>query len=120
MNNVTLTGRLTDDPAEPRTTKNGHQVLELRVAVNRPKRHTVFVDVTCWDRTAENAARYLTKGSQVGITGELDQDQWTDRETGQARSRHYVRAERVEFLDHRLAPPAQAAPAVGESVAAGP
>jgi single-strand DNA-binding protein len=120
VNNLTIIGRLTEDPPEPRTTKSGHRVLDLRVAINRPKRHTVFVDVTCWDRTADNAARYLAKGSQVGITGELDQDEWTDAESGQVRRRLYVRAERVEFPDHRLAPAAQAVPAVGESVAAGP
>lgn len=111
MNNVSAIGRLTEDPPEVITTLSGKKVLEVRMAINRPNRPTVFVDVKAWGATAENVREYLAKGSLVGVTGELARDEWTDRATGEPRSKHFVNARRVEFLDQRLKPPAAPAAA---------
>lgn len=102
MNNVTLIGRLTDDPPGVATTNSGKQFLDVRLAINHPKRDTVFVDVTCWGKTAENVHEYLAKGSLVGVTGELERAEWADRTTGEPRSKHYINAQRVDFLDQRI------------------
>ena len=102
MNNVNLTGRLTKAPEQPSTTNSGTPVLDLRLAVNHRRRDTVFVDVTCWGGVAEAAADHLTKGSLVGVSGELARDEWTDKTTGEPRQRFYVNARSVDFLDFRL------------------
>lgn len=51
---------------------------------------------------AEAAADHLTKGSLVGVSGELARDEWTDKTTGEPRHRYYVNARSVDFLDFRL------------------
>jgi single-strand DNA-binding protein len=102
MNNVNLTGRLTKAPEQPSTTNSGTPVLDLRLAVNHRRRDTVFVDVKCWGGVAEAAADHLTKGSMVGVSGELARDEWTDKTTGEPRQRFYVNARSVDFLDFRL------------------
>jgi len=102
MNNVNLTGRLTKAPEQPSTTNAGTPVLDLRLAVNHRRRDTVFVDVKCWGGVAEAAAEHLTKGSLVGVSGELARDEWTDKTTGEPRHRFYVNAGSVDFLDFRL------------------
>jgi single-strand DNA-binding protein len=102
MNNVNLTGRLTKAPERPTVTASGRQLLNLRLAVNHHRRDTVFVDVTCWEGVAEAAADHLTKGSLVGVTGELARDEWTDKATGERRQRYYINARSVDFLDFRL------------------
>jgi single-strand DNA-binding protein len=108
LNKVFLMGRLTFDP-ELRYAPSGSAVSELRLAVNRAwtgrdgerKEETLFIDVTVWDRQAENCCQFLKKGSQVHIEGSLKMDTWDDKTTGEKRSKIKVQAERVQFLDRR-------------------
>lgn len=101
MNSVNLIGRLTRDP-ELRTTAEDSPVAVLRVALPRRRggddAGAVFVNVVCFGRQAEAANEYLYKGRRVAVEGRLEQREWTDTD-GEARSRHEVYAERVEFLD---------------------
>ena len=105
LNKVMLIGNLTRDP-EIRQTPKGVSVTDLGIAINRVytsdsgerQEDVTFVDVTLWDRLAENAAQYLSKGRAVFIEGRLKLDSWEDKDSGQNRSRLRVVAERVQFL----------------------
>jgi single-strand DNA-binding protein len=133
LNKVFLMGRLTFDP-ELRYAPSGSAVTELRLAVNRGwtgrdgerKEETLFIDITVWDRQAENCCQYLKKGSQVHIEGALKMDTWDDKTTGEKRSKIKVLADRVQFLDRRGDSGAgadqdySAAPASGPGPGAGP
>lgn len=129
LNKVFLMGRLTFDP-ELRYTPSGSAVTDLRMATSRVwtakdgdrREETLFIDVTVWDRQAENCCQYLRKGSGVHIEGSLKMDTWDDKTTGEKRSKIRVNAERVQFLDRRgdaggaaesdeAPPPAREAPA---------
>ena len=100
-----LLGNLTRDP-ELRHTPKGSAVADVGLAVNRRvpdggggwKDETTFIDVTLWGTTAENAAKYLSKGRPVFIEGRLDLQIWDDKETGQKRSKLKVVGENVQFL----------------------
>ena len=109
FNKVILIGNLTRDP-QVRYTPGGQAVSEIGLAVNRSwfdknanqKREEVtFVDVTLWGRTAEIAGEYLGKGKQVLIEGRLQLDQWTDKESGQKRSKLHVVGENMTMLGSR-------------------
>lgn len=108
LNKVFLMGRLTFDP-ELRYTPSGAAVTDLRMATSRTwtgkdgdrKEETLFIDVTVWDRQAENCCQYLRKGSGVHIEGALKMDTWDDKTTGEKRSKIRVSADRVQFLDRR-------------------
>lgn len=111
FNKVILLGNLVRDP-ELRNTPTGVPVCKFRLAVNDPRRggsssddqgreKTLFIDITTWRRTAEICAQYLSKGSSVLVEGRLDQDEWTDKESGQMRSKVYVTAFTVQFLPGR-------------------
>ena len=105
LNKVYLMGNLTSDPAL-RYTPNGAAVCELRIAINRtfmsgsgqPREEVTFVDVTVWNKNAENCQRFLAKGSPVFVEGRLQLDQWEDRETGKRSSRLRVVADAVQCL----------------------
>jgi single-strand DNA-binding protein len=108
MNTINLIGRLTQDP-ERRGDGDHGAVVVLRLAVPR-RRGTdhagaVFINVVCFGRQAEVAEEYLYKGRRVAVEGRLDHWEWTGPD-GEARARHEVVAERVQFLDAR--PRAQA------------
>src|SRR4051812_31977240 len=108
LNKVFLIGRLTHDP-ELRYTPNGAAVSDLRLATSRQyttkdgttQKDTLYIDVTVWNRQAENCCQYLKKGRAVHIEGYLKMDTWDDRTTGEKRSKVKVEAERVQFLDSR-------------------
>jgi single-strand DNA-binding protein len=105
INRVVMTARLTRDPNLLSTT-SGTPVCNLRVACNTLRKDSVtgewvsrpnFFDVTVWGAQAESAARYLSKGSQVGIDGHLE---WREWEAQDASKRQAVRiiAEKLQFL----------------------
>ena len=85
MNEITIQGNLTDDPALHHS-PNGVAVLTFSVAVNgrRFNRQTngwvhtapVFHNVVAFNALAENAADSLVKGTTVTITGEFVDDSW--------------------------------------------
>lgn len=108
LNRVFLMGRLTQDP-ELRYTASQIAVTELRLATSRAwtgkdgerREDTLYIDVTVWNRQAENCCQYLRKGSPVHIEGYLKMDTWDDKTTGEKRSKVKVEADRVQFLGSR-------------------
>ncbi len=104
LNKVFLMGNLTRDP-ELRYTPNGTAVTDLGLAVNErytgrdgnQVERTLFVDVVAWARQAETASEYLSKGSPIFVEGQLQMDEWEDKE-GEKRKKLRVRAWRVQFL----------------------
>lgn len=119
-NRVILVGNLTRDP-ELRYIPSGTPVVDLGLAVNHRRKapsgewveEPVFVDITLWERQAEVASEYLSKGSPVLIEGRLKLDTWTTND-GQKRSKLRVVGERMQLLGARQpgegAPGGQAAP----------
>lgn len=97
MNKVILSGNLVADP-EARTSSAGKAITNFRLAVSGRNDKTVFVDVTCFDKTAENVAKFKKKGEPLLIDGRLELDVWDDKTSGQKRSKLYVIADNVEFL----------------------
>ena len=98
MNKIFIIGRLTAEP-ENRTTPNGISVTTLRVAVNRRmnRDQTDFFNVVTWRGLADNCARYLVKGQQVAVEGELQMRAYEDRD-GTKRTAIEINANNVEFL----------------------
>ena len=100
LNKVFLMGRLTFDP-ELRRTTGGTAVTELRMATTRSwagrdgerREETLFIDVTVWDRQAENCCQFLRKGSAIHVEGSLKMDTWDDKNTGEKRSKIRVHAD---------------------------
>lgn len=97
MNTVQIICRLTRSP-ETLTTDQGTQIAKLRVAVNgRDNTRPVFADVKCFGKLAAACGRYLDTGKQIAVEGRLAHDEWATDDGGK-RSKLYVIAERVEFL----------------------
>lgn len=104
LNAVNLVGRLTKDP-EMQYTKSGTAMTKMSIANNyivksgdETRNEVNYFDVTVWGNQATNCEKYLKKGSQVIISGELRQDRWTDSTTQQARSKIGIQANRIQFL----------------------
>jgi single-strand DNA-binding protein len=85
LNRVTLIGRLARD-GELKYTNGGTAVLNFSIAVGKSippkdggtewKTQTSFFDAVLFGQTAERKKGMMTKGRQVAIDGELQQDKW--------------------------------------------
>ncbi|HMW92233.1 MAG: single-stranded DNA-binding protein [Candidatus Obscuribacter sp.] len=84
--NVSLVGNLVKAP-ERIEFSSGRVKTTMVVAVNSFVRSTGKTDKACdfykvetWGKLAELAARCLSKGNQITVTGRLILDHWTDRQ----------------------------------------
>ena len=95
-NSITAAAYLVKDP-EVRTTSTGKKVVNLRVGISTANAKTkCFIDVEYWDKTAEIAEKYLTKGREFIVQGELCMSSW--EKDGKNFSKYYVRGKDLQFL----------------------
>ncbi|HLM60008.1 MAG TPA: single-stranded DNA-binding protein [Pyrinomonadaceae bacterium] len=104
FNKIIVIGNLGRDP-ELRYTPQGTAVCNFSVATSEKKRDkagdlqeiTTWFRVTTWNKQAENASKYLTKGRPVYVEGRLRIEEWTDRD-GKNRYTLEVNATDLQFL----------------------
>ena len=107
MNKVFLIGRLTRDP-ELRYTGSNKAVCQITVAVNRgfggqnSNAETDFINVVLWDKTAENVAKYMTKGRLLLVEGTIQTRNYDNNEGRKVYVTEVV-ATNVQFLESRNA-----------------
>ena len=100
MNNIQLIGRITKD-LELKQSGNT-SMCNFTVAVNRKfakegQQKADFINVICFNKVAENLVKYQGKGSQIGVVGSLNIDQYQDQE-GNNKTFTKVVANEIEFL----------------------
>jgi single-strand DNA-binding protein len=101
-----------------RYTSNGVPVARFRIAVNEHRRDpagekqekTHWFSCVAWKNVAETVVKYLAKGSQVGISGSLQQRSW-QRDSGETRSVVEIVVRDLTMLDGRKR---EGAPAAGD------
>ena len=72
MNKIFICGRLTREPQVTHL-QSGKGVARFTIAVNRAydREKADFIDCEAWEKQGELVAKYLTKGSQCIVEGEL-------------------------------------------------
>ena len=108
-NKVVLIGRLTADPELKYTPGAGAAVCSFTLAVDRKptkdgKKEADFLRCTAWNKTAENIANYMSKGSMLGISGHLQSRNYQDKE-GNKRNITEIVVEEAQFLDSKKGKP---------------
>lgn len=99
MNKWIGIGRLTKAP-ELRRTGTGKAVASFTLAVDEgwgENRETLFIDCNAWEKTAENCAKFLDKGSKVAVTGRIKKRSYEkdDRKIWITE----IKVDEVEFLE---------------------
>jgi len=97
---VHVMGNLVRDP-ELKYTPQGNAVCTATLAVSRGKKgeeQTSFFDCVFWGKSAETVAEYFRKGNPIVAHGELIQDSWQDKETGQKRNKIKIQSRGFTFL----------------------
>ena len=103
MNKVVLLGRLTKKP-ELKETKANKSVCDFSIAVNRNytnddgEREADFINCQVWNKQAENLCKYMDKGSQLSLEGNIRTDSYED-DKGNRRFKTYVLVSNIEYLE---------------------
>lgn len=102
INSCTFSGRAGRDP-EVRYFEGGTMVAEFSIAIDGFKRdqQPIWLPVKIWGKQAQVAADFVRKGSKIGISGKLEQETWTDRNTGDERSKLLLNCQQLTLLDSR-------------------
>ncbi len=99
-----IVARLTKD-AKVNTTKSGKQVINFDLAVNEKfrvkatgelKSNTKYVECSMW--YGFSLAKYLTKGKQLLVTGDVDARAYTNKDN-KAVCKLVLRVTKIKFLD---------------------
>ncbi len=107
LNKVHIIGRLGQNP-EVKYTSDGKVVCTFSVATSeyytdkngQKKETTEWHNIVCFDRTAENCGKFISKGSLVHVEGRLKTDKWQDK-NGNDRYTTKINAQLVQFLDRK-------------------
>jgi single-strand DNA-binding protein len=99
LNVCSFTGRAGRDP-EVRYFESGSMVANLTLAVDGWKRDSepLWLPLTIWGKTAQVAADYVRKGSQIAVSGQLQNETWTDKATGEKRSKVILSVSELTLL----------------------
>jgi single-strand DNA-binding protein len=97
LNKALLIGHLGKDP-EIRVTAEGSPVAHFSLATNEfwvdksgtRQERTEWHNIVAWNKLADIAKRYLTKGRQVYIEGRIRTREWDDREGNKRRTTEIV------------------------------
>ena len=103
INRVVLVGRLTKDP-ELRYTSSNIPVSKFTLAVNRTfagpsgEREADFIQCVVWRKQAENLAKFVRKGSLIGVEGRIQTGSYDDKD-GIRKYTTEVIGDSVQFLE---------------------
>lgn len=92
LNKIFIQGNVTRDP-EVRTTANGNKIVKFGLAWNETRNGEEtahFYNVVVMGRTADFVEQYVKKGSGVIVEGQLNNNRWVDKESGDKRSAHEI------------------------------
>ena len=103
INRTILVGRLTKDP-ELRYTSSNIAFARFTLAVNRTfagpngEREADFIQCIAWRKQAENLARFVRKGSLIGVEGRIQTGSYDDKD-GTRKYTTDVVCDSVQFLE---------------------
>lgn len=103
INRTVLVGRLTKDP-ELRYTTSNIAFARFTLAVNRTfagpsgEREADFIQCISWRKQAENLARFVKKGSLIGVEGRIQTGSYDDN-NGVRKYTTDVVCDSVQFLE---------------------
>jgi single-strand DNA-binding protein len=112
LNSVGLLGVAMNAPELKKVGEHTKAAFRLLVSsrITKERDEKLFIEVECWDGQAETSAKAIVKWSNVLVTGRLRLDEWEDKNGGGKRSKIFVLADRVQFLDYAKRPEEHGAP----------
>lgn len=99
INQHEFTGRIGDTPIT-KYFPSGTVVSKFNIAVKAPYQSETAIWCTCeaWGKLAETAANWVETGKTVSVQAEMKIESWTDKNTGELRTKPVFKVNRLELL----------------------
>jgi len=99
LNVCSFTGRAGRDP-ETRYFESGSMVAEFSIAIDGWKRDSnpLWLNLKIWGKTAQIAGDYIKKGSMIAVSGSLESETWTDKASGEEKSKIVLNVKELTLL----------------------
>lgn len=102
INEVFLVGRAGIDP-DTRFFESGKHKTRLTLAVDIPgkardSKEAYWFNLEFWDKLSELADKYIRKGKQIAVNGDLRYETWEDRATGNQCHGYTVTVRELKLL----------------------
>ena len=94
FNELSVLGNVGQD-VDVRYFDSGKNKSGFSLAVRRSREETDWFPIELWGDTAKIAEKYVEKGSKVGVVGHLKLDSWTDKNTGEVRTKPVIVGDRI-------------------------
>ena len=104
MNTLNLVGNIARD-LETKIVGDNMTIVKTAIAVNKKIKgqdKTMFIDVTFFGKTADVAAKFVSKGDKIALSGSLELDQWEDSQ-GNKRSKHSMAVNQMTLIGGKQA-----------------
>tara|TARA_R110000737_G_scaffold62282_3_gene89653 strand:+ start:423 stop:854 length:432 start_codon:yes stop_codon:yes gene_type:complete len=107
MNNISIIGRIGKE-IEIKILPSGSAIANFSIAVNQDYKKqdgskvekTSWFEITAFGKTAENLNKFFSRGSMIGISGELEQQTWTAQD-GTNKSKVIIKLQSFTFIDKK-------------------
>ena len=107
MNNISIIGRIGKE-IELKFLPSGSAIANFSIAVNQDYKKqdgtkvekTSWFEITAFGKTAENLNKFFSRGSMIGISGELEQQTWTAQD-GTNKSKVIIKLQSFTFIDKK-------------------
>jgi len=107
-NTLILRGHLGVDPIDRSQDSNGFCTFSIAnnkkwtdKKDNSKHEKTRWFNVKCSGKTAEFAVKYLKKGHEIILEGEIDQDSWISEKTGEKNYSVSINAKKIEAISNK-------------------
>jgi single-strand DNA-binding protein len=100
LNSITAVGRLTKD-AEKKVMSTGTELVTFDIANNTgwgEHKRVMYFKCDAWGKIGTGIHPYLLKGKLVALTGELQEETWNDKSTGEQKRKNVIKCYTVALL----------------------
>ena len=98
INQIIIQGRIVDNPETRK--KDDTIYLHFTLASHRDNNKDIadFVDCVCFNKTAENLSKYITKGDKITVIGSLETSSYIDKNNVKRKSTN-VNVSKIYYPD---------------------
>lgn len=99
MNKLIILGRLTENISIKEGANASYTSFTIAYSKGN-KNNTLFLDCVAFNEVARNLKLYIRKGARVLLEGELMQDNWVDKSSGEKKSKIRLQVRNFYKIDY--------------------
>lgn len=101
MNNVTIIGRLAQNPTAYNYNNTYKTLFTIAVTRTHNREKTDFINCVAWNKLAQIINNNCKQGDKIAIQGEIRQDKYTNNK-GEKKEKLIINVEKMEYCGKKI------------------